>query len=73
MDNGKLEKSSAKDLAIIAGIMTEKGRLLDGESTENHAHIVKSSSRSNNQLNSENNKLNKIDQRIRDLGGDCDE
>ena len=69
----KLEEESAYRLSLIAGIAIDKMRLVSGESTENHAHIVKSSSRSNNQLNQEKNKLNNIKQRIRDLGGDCDE
>lgn len=69
----KLEEESAYRLSLIAGISIDKMRLMSGESTENHAHIVKSSSRSDNQLKKERDKLSNIKQRIRDLGGECDE
>lgn len=38
IDQEKLDESSALQLATVAGIMTEKGRLMEGLSTENVSH-----------------------------------
>lgn len=41
MTDEKLEASSARDLATIAGILYDKERLETGQSTENHAvHVL---------------------------------
>ncbi len=38
IDQDKLNASSALQLATVSGIMTEKARLMEGLSTENHSH-----------------------------------
>jgi predicted DNA-binding protein YlxM (UPF0122 family) len=38
--NEKLENSSARDLSIVAGVATDKSRLISGQSTQNTAVIV---------------------------------
>lgn len=35
----KFDQASLLQLATVAGIMTEKGRLMEGLSTENHSHL----------------------------------
>lgn len=36
--NDKIEDASASQAAVIAGIMIDKARLIEGQSTANHAH-----------------------------------
>ena len=41
IDQEKLDRSSAKDLAIVGGICNQNYRLASGQSTENYSMMVK--------------------------------
>ena len=42
IDDEKLEKSSARDLGILAGVCVDKARLISGQSTSNTAILFAS-------------------------------
>ena len=55
----KLSQSSALQLATVAGIMTEKGRLMSGESTSNLSH--------RSVIEHISNSVDKLDAQLREL------
>jgi len=65
MDDNKIEKSSTLQLVTAGSIMIDKARLLDGQSTENVAHLYKRSEKAKSKVEALNNEIEELERQLK--------